>query len=671
MAPALPARKSRREVRGALSVKVIRERSPPSAGGRAPNAAATSRVIGERGCCSHPPNASDLLFVGDHFWSRTPMSQLEPSALRARRAPARLAGVALAGTLAFMVGCSEEPVAPKPAGGSFFPKSPFAAVAAPPGASVQSTVVVPASMQSSPFNTARSLLIPPNFTISVYARIGGARFMAVTPDGNLLVSRPGSGSVSLVRPNGSGDPLITSYVTGLRRPHDIVFATIGGTTYVYITETNQINRYVYNAGALTPGARQVVITGLPDASSPELNGTYGHELKNIAIDGNNKLYVSIASTCNVCTSDTQSSPVRAAIYVYDADGTNGRLYARGLRNAEALAMIPGTNTLWAAVNNRDDIAYPFNDASGNYGRVYSGYVDNHPPEEFTRVRDGGNYGWPFCNPNPDAQSGLVDMPFDLDYQMNRTGTVDCTTMDRIDRGIQAHSAPLGLTFFQNTAAPDLYKQGAAIGLHGSWNRTQKTGYKIAYFPWDALTQLPGDQVDLVSGWADAFSNWGRPVDVAVDPSGAILISDDQAGAIYKLTYGAAPPPPPPNQTVASFTLINADNDQPIAGYDPIASGANINLATLATRNLNIRANTSPASVGSVRFRYDGTTAYSTDNASPYALGGDTGGNYVAWTPTVANHTLTATPYAGVDASGTAGTAKTLTFKVTDKRKGKP
>jgi hypothetical protein len=243
-------------------------------------------------------------------------------------------------------------------------------------------------------------------------------------------------------------------------------------------------------------------------------------------------------------------------------------------------------------------------------------------------------------------------------------------MDRINRGIQAHSAPLGLTFFQNTAAPDLSRQGAAIGLHGSWNRTQKTGYKVAFFPWDAIAQIPGDQVDLVSGWADAFSNWGRPVDVAVDPSGAILISDDQAGAIYKLTYGA-PPPPPPNQSVASFSLINADTDQPIAGFDPIASGANINLATLPTQNLNIRANTSPSSVGSVRFGYDGNANYQTDNTAPYALGGDTGGNYAAWTPTVATHTLTATPYAAADAGGTAGTAKTLTFKVTNKRKGRP
>lgn len=572
--------------------------------------------------------------------------------------------------LAALAGCADDPVVPNAPPRSLI--RPVAAVTPPPGASVSSAVIVPASMQTSPFNTTRTLTIPPNFAISVYARVSGARFMAVTPDGNLLVSRPGAGSVMLVRSNGTGDPLVTTYVSGLRRPHDIVFHAIGTTTYVYIAETNQVNRYVYTAGSLTPGARQIVVTGLPDASSPELNGSYGHELKNIALDASDKLYVSIASTCNVCTSDTQSNPVRASVYVYNADGTNGRLFARGLRNAEGLAMIPGTSTLWVVVNNRDDIPYPFDDASGNYGRVFSGYVDNHPPDEFTRVRDGGNYGWPFCNPNPDTPGGLVDMPFDLDYNMNRTGAVDCAAMDRINRGIQAHSAPLGLTFFQNTTAPELYRTGAGVALHGSWNRTQKTGYKVVFFPWDALTQLPGDQVDLVTGWADAFSNWGRPVDVAVDPAGAILISDDQAGAIYKLTYTTTPPPPPPPaQSVASFTLINAETDQPIAGYDPIPSGANINLFTLPTRNVNIRANTSPATVGSVRFGWDGNASYRTDDEAPYSLGGDNAGDYTTWELPTGNHTLTGTPYAGAGATGAAGTAHTLSFKVTDKRRGKP
>ena len=282
----------------------------------------------------------------------------------------------------------------------------------PPGASVSATVVVPATMRSAPFDVARTLRIPPNFTIAVYTRILGARFMAVTPDGNLLVSVPIGGKVILVRPNGASDPLVTDFVTGLRQPHDIVFRTIGGTSYVYISETHQINRYIYTAGALAPGVRQVVVGGLPDATTPGLNGAYGHALKNIGIDASDRLYVSIASTCDVCLSDAESNPVRGSIYVYNADGSGGRLFARGLRNAEGLAVIPGTSTLWVVVNNRDNIPYPFNDPSGNYGRQFTGYIDNHPAEAFTRVRDGGNYGWPFCNPNPDTPAGLVNMPYD-------------------------------------------------------------------------------------------------------------------------------------------------------------------------------------------------------------------------------------------------------------------
>ncbi|MBD6620786.1 sugar dehydrogenase [Komarekiella sp. 'clone 1'] len=413
-----------------------------------------------------------------------------------------------------------------------------AAEASPPGASVETKVEVPSSMISAPFNTSRYLKVPPNFAISVYARIPKARFMAVAPNGDLLVSQPSTGKVLIVQPNGNNDPIISDFVTGLRKPHDIVFHTIDDTTYVYISETHQINRFTYKSGDITANNRQVVIAGLPDSSTPELKGSYGHELKNIALDANHKLYVSIASTCNACLEDTVSNPRRGAIYQYNADGSNPRLFAQGLRNAEGLAFLPETNDLWVVVNNRDNIAYPFNDSSGNYGKVIPSYVDNHPPEEFTKVRDGGNYGWPFCNPNPDKPNGFNDMPFDRDFQFNADGRVNCNAMDRITKGIQAHSAPLGLTFLQDTKFPSLYSTGAVVGLHGSWNRQKKTGYKIAYFPWDNTKNIPGDQIDLVSGWLITATQqvWGRPVDMVVDQQGNLLISDDYSGTIYKLSY---------------------------------------------------------------------------------------------------------------------------------------
>lgn len=208
--------------------------------------------------------------------------------------------------------------------------------------------------------------------------------------------------------------------------------------------------------------------------------------------------------------------------------------------------MPGTNNLWVVVNNRDNIAYPFNndfdgDGSNDYGKVLPSYVDNHPPEEFTYVRDGGNYGWPFCNPNPD--NTLDNMPFDRDYQFNKDGAVDCNGMTRISRGIQAHSAPLGLTFVQNTNFANPYRNSAVTALHGSWNRTVKTGYKVSFFPWNSSTQTPTTEQDLVTGFLDNGNVIGRPVDVAVDRQGDMLISDDYNGTIYKLSYLRRPENP--------------------------------------------------------------------------------------------------------------------------------
>ena len=117
--------------------------------------------------------------------------------------------------------------------------------------------------------------------------------------------------------------------------------------------------------------------------------------------------------------------------------------------------------------------------------------------------------------------------------------------------------------------------------------------------------------------------------------------------------------------MSSLSLINADTNKPISGYDPLPSGTTLDLATLPTRNLNIRANTDPATVGSVRFALDGNSTYATDNAAPYALAGDSSGNYTAWTPSVGGHSVTATPYTGSGATGTAGTPLTVAFTVTD------
>ena len=424
--------------------------------------------------------------------------------------------------------------------------TPFSHPDAVSGGTATVQVTVPASMRAAPFDVARTLTVPAGYGIAVYARVGGARFMATTPNGDLLVSNPGAGTVYRVRPGAAGaDPAITAWATGLHQPHDIVFHAIGGTMYVYVSETDRIARYTWDAASATAQNRQVLITGLPSVSDTALHGAYAHQLKNIALGPDDKLYVSIASSCNACVEDTRSTPVRGAIYVYNADGTNGRIFARGIRNAEGLAFVPGTNTLWAVVNNRDNTAYPFHqdfdgDGTDDYGKVMAAYVDNHPTDEYIHVTDGANFGWPFCNPNPDA--GVDNMPFDRDVQYNPTGSaLDCSLATRVDKGIQAHSAALGLTFLAGTRAPATLQGGSVVALHGSWNRSTPTGYKVVWFPTDAVTGRPGAQQDLVSGWLVGGTSWGRPVDVAVDSSGGILISDDRSGTIYRLTQQSPAP----------------------------------------------------------------------------------------------------------------------------------
>lgn len=409
-------------------------------------------------------------------------------------------------------------------------------------ASALVTLEVPASLAEPPFDVQRQLTVPPGFGIRLWARVQGARFMAPAPNGDILVSQPGTGKVMLLRERANEAPQAFEFATGLQKPHDLVFHTIGTTTYLYIAESNRITRSIYQSGDTQTTARENVVANLPDASNTdELQGNYAHELKNIALSPDHKLYVSIASSCNACVEDTQSDPLRGAIYEYDADGSARRLYARGLRNAEGLDFFPGSKVLWVAVNNRDNVAYPFeNDVDGDgtndAGRILPSYIDNNPPESFTSVRDGGNYGWPFCNPLPNAAMSNLELA--PDYVLNRNSSqYDCATADRASKGIRAHSAPLGMSFLQGSAVPEAYRSGAAIALHGCWNCTSlSAGYKVVYFAFDAQGNA-GTEIDLVTGFVtDPASRtvWGRPVDVIPDAKGNLLISDDYAGAIYQL-----------------------------------------------------------------------------------------------------------------------------------------
>jgi len=409
------------------------------------------------------------------------------------------------------------------------------------GAQVSVRVEVPGQWRSAPFDRERLLTVPAGAKIAVLARVHSARFLAVSPNGDILVSQPSRGKILLIRQSGSTEARVYELISGLRLAQGMVFHRIGDILYLYVSESNRISRFVYSNEPLARNSEEIVVPNLPDRSSPNLGGAYGHELKNITIGPDQKLYVDIASASNADPADTRSDPLRCAIYRYDLDGRNRELAARGIRNAEGLAFLPGSNELWAVVNERDNIRYPFKNSwdghtTNDYGRLMQSYVDDHPPDEFIYVKEGANYGWPFANPNPDK--GLDNMPFDPDYETNpEWSRFPVSSFTRIDKGIPAHSAPLGFSFLQATRVPLPYRDGAVIALHGSWNRSRKTGYKVIFFPW-LPNGRPGPQVDMVTGWLNEETQqvWGRPVDVVPDADGNLLISDDESGTIYKLSF---------------------------------------------------------------------------------------------------------------------------------------
>ena len=402
------------------------------------------------------------------------------------------------------------------------------------------TLRVPDTLRRGAFTTAREVLIPAGWSISLWAAVPNARLAAWTPDGALLVSQPGDGQVLRLVPDGSGTATSTVLLEGLTQPHGLAF---DGTT-LYVAESDRIQAYTYAAGAAT-GPR-LVVDGLPDEKTPELGGAYAHALKSVAVGPDHALYFSIGSSGNISEDDRGATPQRATIMRIPPGGGAPEVFARGVRNGTGLA-VASDGSVWTAVNNRDNIAYPFDARYGDtpessMGEVIEEYVNDHPAEELAKLTAGRDLGWPFCNPDPDVRPGMAGTaynypspPFVNDIQTNAGGTkLDCSTLPRIEQGIGAHSAPLGLSFTKGLPAP--YDNGALVGIHGSWNRTPPRAPEVSYFPWENGTL--GPQRTLVGGFQDDEGDrWGRPVAAVAGPDGAVYVTDDDADAVYRL----APP----------------------------------------------------------------------------------------------------------------------------------
>lgn len=343
-----------------------------------------------------------------------------------------------------------------------------------------------------------TIMLPPGFAINVYAtKVGGARFMAVRPSDGMLFVADANGRI-LILPDGNRDGKADSmqvFASGLNQPSSIAFYQ----DYVYVGETNEVVRFrAPNSAMQAQGAKDVIVPNLP---------TGGHWTRTVAFGPDGKLYVAVGSSCNVCE---EKDARRAAINVYDPDGKNGRLYATGLRNAVGFTWQPGTSQMWATVNGRDSIG------------------DDIPPDDLRTISDGTFYGWPYCydgaNPNPEFKD-----------------PAKCANVPPDAVALPAHSAALGITFGDQFAAPQAYKDSIYIAYHGSWNRSTKTGYKVVRVPF--VDGKAGQPEDFAFGWlpGDATNPgqvWGRPVGVTIGKDGALYVSDDSTGTLYRISATA-------------------------------------------------------------------------------------------------------------------------------------
>ncbi|WP_232049939.1 sorbosone dehydrogenase family protein [Actinoplanes sp. OR16] len=376
---------------------------------------------------------------------------------------------------------------------------------------------------------------PEGWTVTVWARVPKARLLAWAPDGRLLVSRPKSGDVIALTP-GEEDtaPAQSTLLGGLTQPHGLAF---DGDT-LYVAESDQLTAYTYADGTAT--GERVVAGDLPDAKSPELGGAYAHALKSVAVGEDKSLYISVGSTGNVSVEDRDATPERASILRVPPQGGELQTYATGVRNGTGLAIDPDGG-VWTAVNHRDNVGYPHDDdydgdGESDQGEVMQEYVNDHPMEQLAKLTPGRELGWPYCNPDPDLKAGAfayTNRPFVSDIQLNPDGSkLDCAKLPPTEQGFGAHSAPLGLAF----GAAGSYGEGALVGVHGSWNRKPPRAPEVSFFAWRDGTL--GEQQTLLTGFQlEDGSRWGRPVAAVEGPDKALYVSDDYAGAIYRVTTG--------------------------------------------------------------------------------------------------------------------------------------
>jgi glucose/arabinose dehydrogenase len=343
------------------------------------------------------------------------------------------------------------------------------------------------------------LKAPPGFHISVFAEdVDGARMMVFSPGGVLLVSESGEGKVvALPDPKHAGKAARTvTILSGLNEPHGLAFYE----GKLYVAENDKVRRYDWDEANLR-ASNPKRLADLPTGG--------GHSTRTLLFHGG-KMYISAGSSCNVCI---EKDPRRAAVMEFNPDGSGQKIFAKGLRNAVGLAVNPKTDTVWATVNGRDWLG------------------DDLPPEVVVDLgKDGGDFGWPYC---------YGDRVFDPNF--TKPGDDRCKNVARPKVQMQAHSAPLGLAFYEGSEFPAEYRNNLFVAFHGSWNRSVPTGYKVVRVKLDDKGQPQGGVEDFITGWLapgeTKKGRWmGRPVGIVFASDGSMYLSDDAGGVIYRITY---------------------------------------------------------------------------------------------------------------------------------------
>ncbi len=339
------------------------------------------------------------------------------------------------------------------------------------------------------------LTVPAGFHIEVWADgFRTPRYMLLGPNKEVILAD------STRRPNGAvfvfegNKP--KKIIEGLYQPYGLAYHD----GYLYVGESDSVKRYPYDSKAMTAGAGQEIIS---------LKGIDRyHWTRNLLIDrAGKKLYVSVGSGSN---DDTTEDPRRAAINRYNLDGTGHEFYAQGTRNPVGIHWYPGTDTLWAGVEERDTLG------------------DDLPPDYLTHIQEGGFYGWPWAYTGPHID------PINKDKAP--PALVAKTIVPDVLLG--AHVAVLDFTFYTGSQFPAEYRGGAFVAEHGSWNRSRRDGYQVVYVPFrNGKPSAPPKPV--VTGWMTdpaGMDVWGRPVAVLELPDGSLLISDDGGRKVWHLTY---------------------------------------------------------------------------------------------------------------------------------------